>query len=138
MPPGLHCDRPTLRTMMRVLVIGGEPRILDALGCRLSAEGFAVTCASAGAENVRCGLADDVDIVIFDQSVSGRDGLTALTVVRQRAPWLPVIVVSVHDDVDDRIDALDAGATDFLAKPFSFAELVARMRAQLRRADDRT
>ncbi len=123
--------------MIRVLVIGSEPRVVDALGYRLNAEGFEVTCSSDGAENVRRGLADGVDIVIFDQSAPGRDGLAALAVVRQRKPRTPVIVVSGHNDVDDRIIALDVGATDFLGKPFSFGELVARMRAQVRRAAER-
>lgn len=120
--------------MMRVLVIEDEPAIVDFVRRGLQTEGFEVTCASDGTEGERRALADDVDLVVLDRMLPGRDGLEVLAAVRRRKPALPVIVISARAEAADRIMAFDAGATDFLSKPFSFGELVARVRAQLRRA----
>jgi two-component system OmpR family response regulator len=118
----------------RVLVIGNEPAIVNLLRSSLRAEGFGVTGASDGIEGEQRALADDVTLVVLDRIVSGRDGLDVLKLVRQQKPELRIIVLSARAAVADRIAAFDAGATDFLAKPFSPGELVARVRAQLRRA----
>jgi DNA-binding response OmpR family regulator len=79
-------------------------------------------------------LADDVTLVVLDQTVSDSDWLDVLMVLRRSRPELRIIILSARADVADRIAALDAGASDFLAKPFSAGELIARVRAQLRRA----
>jgi two-component system OmpR family response regulator len=117
-----------------VLVIGNEPAFVDLLRSRLQVEGFEVTCASDGIEGEQRALADDVTLVVLDRIVAGRDRLDVLKLVRQQKPELRIIVLSARAEVAERIMALDAGATDFLAKPFSSGELVARVRAQLRRA----
>ena len=117
-----------------VLVIGNEPAIVNLVRSRLQVEGFEVTCASDGIEGEQRALADDVTLVVLDRIVAGRDGLDVLKLVRQQKPELRIIVLSARAEVAERIVALDAGATDFLAKPFSSGELVARVRAQLRRA----
>jgi DNA-binding response OmpR family regulator len=93
-----------------------------------------VTAASDGIEGERRALADDVTLVVLDRMVSGSDRLDVLMALSQRKPGLPIILLGARAEVGDRIAAFDAGATDFLAKPFSPGELVARMRAQLRRA----
>jgi DNA-binding response OmpR family regulator len=117
-----------------VLVIGNEPAIVNLVRSRLQVEGFEVTCASDGIEGVQRALADDVTLVVLDRTVAGREGLDVLKLVRQQKPELRMIVLSARAEVAERIVAFDAGATDFLAKPFSPGELVARVRAQLRRA----
>jgi DNA-binding response OmpR family regulator len=109
-----------------VLVIGNEPAFVDLLRSRLQVEGFEVTCASDGIEGEQRALADDVTLVVLDRIVAGRDGLDVLKLVRQQKPELRIIVLSARAEVAERIVALDAGATDFLAKPFSSGELVAR------------
>ncbi len=119
--------------MRRILVIEDKPAIAAGLRLELPTEAFEVTSASNGIEGERLALADDVSLVI-DLIVSGRDDLGLLTAVRRRKPALPVIVLSSRAEVANRIAALDAGANDFLAEPFSSGELVARVRAQLRRA----
>lgn len=120
--------------MTRVLVIEDESGISDFLRRGLEAAGLEVTCASDGVEGKRRALEDDVDLVVLDRMLPGRDGLEVLAAVRQHKPALPMIVISARAEPADRIMAFDAGATDFLAKPFSLGELLARVRSQLRRA----
>ncbi|MGI8507684.1 MAG: response regulator transcription factor [Solirubrobacteraceae bacterium] len=115
-------------------MIAVSPAIVNVLRSRLRAGGLEVTGASNWIEGERRALADDVTLVVLDQIVPGRDALDVIMVVRHRKPALPIIVLSDHAEVADRIAAFDAGASDFLAKPFSPGELVARVRAQLRRA----
>ena len=117
-----------------VLVIGDAPAVVDLLRAQLRAEGVEVTGASDEIEGIRRASGDDVTLVVLDRIVSGRDGLAILMLVSQRRPALPIIVLSARAGVADRIAAFDAGATDVLAKPFAPGELVARVRAQLRRA----
>ncbi len=116
-----------------VLVIEDGPAIVDLLRSGLQAEGCKVTGAT-GVDGERRALPDEVTLVVIDQQMPGRDGLDMLRVVHERKPALPVIVLSDHIEVADRIAAFDAGASDFLAKPFSPGELLARVHAQLRRA----
>lgn len=120
--------------MPRLVLIEDEPGILDFLSRGLRAEGFDVICAADGVEGERQAVADGVDLVVLDRMLPGRDGLDVVNVIRQRRPALPAVVISARAEAEDRVTAFDAGATDFLAKPFSFGELVARVRAQLRRA----
>lgn len=117
-----------------VLVIGEDSAVLDLLRSRLQAEGVEVTGATDWIEGQRCALAGDVTLVVLDRMVSGSDRLDVLMALSQRKPGLPIIVLGACAEVGDRIAAFDAGATDFLAKPFSPGELAARVRAQLRRA----
>ena len=77
-------------------------------------------------------LADDVNLVILDLLLPRRDGLSILREVRGHKPTLPVIILTARDQVQDRVAGLDAGATDYLVKPFAFDELAARVRAHLR------
>jgi DNA-binding response OmpR family regulator len=118
----------------QILVIGDEPAIASLLRSGLADEGVGVMAASDGIEGERLALADDVSLVVLDQTVSDSEWLNVLMALRRRKPDVRIIVLSARADVADRIAAFDAGASDFLAKPFSAGELIARVRAQLRRA----
>ena len=121
-----------LLTTARVLLIEDEPGIVDFVQRGLQAEGFAVEAAADGIEGERLALSDSFDAVVLDLMLPGRGGLEILGSVRRAKPTLPVIVLTARGDIEDRVAGLDAGAVDYLVKPFSLAELLARVRAQLR------
>jgi two-component system OmpR family response regulator len=98
----------------------------------LEAEGFAVEAADDGIEGERLAMSDSFDAVVLDLMLPGRSGLEILVSVRRAKPTLPVIVLTARGEIEDRVAGLDAGAVDYLVKPFSLPELVARVRAQLR------
>jgi DNA-binding response OmpR family regulator len=115
-----------------VLVVEDEPGIVDFLQRGLQAEGYAVEATADGLEGERRALRESFDLIVLDMMLPGRDGLEILTKVRQSKPGLPVIVLTARGEIEDRVAGLEAGAVDYLVKPFSMAELVARVRAQLR------
>jgi DNA-binding response OmpR family regulator len=118
----------------RVLVVEDEPGIVDFLRRGLQSEGFAVDAASDGIEGERRALHEGFDLVVLDLMLPGVGGLEVLAKLRDAKPELPVIVLTARGEVEDRVAGLDAGAADYLVKPFSLAELCARIRAQLRAA----
>ncbi len=120
--------------LMRVLVVEDEPAIADFLRRGLSAEGYAVDVAFDGAEGERRALNDPVDLVVLDVMLPERDGMDVLAEIRRRRPGLPVILLTAREEIGDRVAGLDAGATDYVTKPFAFDELAARVRAHLRTA----
>jgi DNA-binding response OmpR family regulator len=120
---------------MRLLVVEDEPAIADFLARGLRSEGHAVTCAADAAAGEAAAIEQDVDLVILDLVLPDRSGLEVLRAIRAAKPALPVIVLSARSEVEDRVAGLDLGANDYVAKPFSFAELAARVRASLRRPD---
>lgn len=136
---GSRRRRTAARTMspMRILVIEDETAIADFVQRGLQAEGYAVAVASDGIEGERRALHEDVDLVILDVMLPGRDGLEVLASIRRVKPELPVVMLSARATVDDRVAGLDGGATDYVTKPFSFDELAARVRAHLRRPRQR-
>lgn len=115
-----------------VLLIEDEPGIVDFLQRGLAAEGFDVVAELDGAEGERRALRESFDLIVLDLMLPGRGGLEVLASLRAAKPGLPVIVLTARGEVEDRVGGLEAGAADYLVKPFSLAELVARMRAQLR------
>jgi DNA-binding response OmpR family regulator len=117
-----------------ILVIEDEPGIVDFLERGLSAHGFDVISAVDGVTGTDLALAQDVDLVVLDMLLPGRSGLEVLAELSMAKPALPVIVLTARGEIEDRIDGLDAGAVDYLVKPFSLGELAARVRAQLRAA----
>jgi DNA-binding response OmpR family regulator len=117
---------------MRILVIEDEALIADFLVRGLQAEGFAVTLARDGIDGQNQALDDAVDLVVLDLMLPGRGGLEVLGAIRAAKPALAVIILSARAEIEDRIAGLDGGASDYLVKPFSFGELVARIRVQLR------
>jgi DNA-binding response OmpR family regulator len=117
---------------MKILVVEDETAIADFVQRGLEAEGYAVACADDGPEGERQALDEDVDLVVLDLMLPGRDGLSVLGSIRESKPTLPVIVLTARDAVEDKVAGLDGGATDYVTKPFSFDELTARIRAHLR------
>lgn len=117
-----------------ILVIEDEPGIVDFLERGLRALGFDVESAQDGITGTDRALNENVDLVVLDLMLPGRDGLEILADLRVAKPELPVIVLTARGEIDDRIIGLDSGAADYLVKPFSLGELAARIRAQLRQA----
>jgi two-component system OmpR family response regulator len=116
---------------MRVLVIEDDARIVSFLDKGLTAEGHSVTCATTApeAEAALDTYGDDVDLVLLDLGLPAGDGEDILRRLRRRGSVVPVIVLTARAEVADRVRGLDAGANDYLTKPFAFDELLARMRA---------
>src|SRR3954466_460812 len=117
---------------MKILVVEDETAIADFVQRGLEAEGYAVECAGDGNEGERQALTGDPDLVVLDLMLPGRDGMSVLDSIRTEKPALPVIVLTAKDAVEDKVAGLDAGAVDYVTKPFSFDELTARIRARLR------
>lgn len=115
-----------------ILLIEDEPGIVDFLKRGLEVHGFEIRSARDGISGAARALREDVDLVVLDIMLPGRSGLEVLTDVRASKPTLPVIVLSARGEIADRVAGLDAGAVDYLTKPFSLKELVARIRTQLR------
>ena len=115
-----------------VLVIEDEPGIVDFIERGLQAEGFEVRSALDGNTGLRKALSEDVDLVVLDLMLPGRSGIEVLRELHGVKPALPVIVLTARGEVAERVAGLDAGAVDYLTKPFSLSELAARIRAQLR------
>jgi two-component system, OmpR family, copper resistance phosphate regulon response regulator CusR len=118
---------------MRILVAEDDAPLADFLRQRLVQEQFAVQLASDGIEAQRLAANQAFDLVILDLNLSGAAGLDVLRNIRLQKPDLPVMVVTGSSLVEERVRGLDAGADDYVAKPFAFAELAARIRAVLRR-----
>ena len=118
--------------MTRVLVVDDEPQIRRALGTNLKARGYEVDLAGTGEEALLMAADHHPDVVILDIGLPGIDGIE---VVRGLRGWttVPIIMLSVREDEADKVEALDAGADDYVTKPFGMNELLARMRAALRR-----
>ena len=119
---------------MRILVIEDEPRILGFLARGLEAEGFAVDTAGNGDAGLRRARRNAYDLVLLDLLLPGVDGLTVLQELSRDRPDLPVVIVSARSDLQTKLRGFGLGASDYLSKPFSFDELVARIRVALRRS----
>jgi DNA-binding response OmpR family regulator len=117
---------------MEILVVEDEAGIADFLERGLRAEGYGVTVAADGEAGARLALEPEVDLVVLDRMLPGIDGIEVLERVRRTRPLLPVIMLTAKGEVADRVEGLDSGATDYVTKPFAFAELLARIRARLR------
>src|SRR5262249_14907098 len=117
-----------------VLLIEDEPGIVDFVRRGLEGHGFEVLAETDGIAGERAALQENVDVVVLDLMLPGRSGMEVLATLRSAKPELPVIVLTARGEVEDRVAGLDAGAVDYLVKPFSLAELSARIRAQLRTA----
>ena len=118
---------------MRVLVVEDELKVANALREGLEGEEFQVVVETTGEGAYFRVTTETFDVVLLDLGLPGRNGLEILSAVRQRGLKTPVLVLTARDTVQDRVIGLDAGADDYLVKPFAFAELVARIRALVRR-----
>ena len=119
--------------MARLLVVEDECKVLRSLDRGLRAEGYEVVTAATGEDGYRLAVRQSFDCIVLDLMLPGRDGLQVLSDLRQAGKKLPVLVLTARDAVEDRVIGLDAGADDYMIKPFAFAELLARLRTLLRR-----
>ncbi|MEP1124592.1 MAG: response regulator transcription factor [Ilumatobacter sp.] len=120
---------------MSILLVEDEEGIVAFVRRGLEAAGYQVLVASDGIDGLALAMSDDVDLVVLDLGLPGIPGEEVLTRLRRRRPTVPVIILTAKDSVTDRVANLDAGADDYLIKPFSFSELLARIRARLRSTD---
>jgi two-component system OmpR family response regulator len=118
---------------MRILVVEDELKMAGLLRRGLLEEGHAADVARTGDDALWMAAAVEYDAVVLDLMLPGLDGVEVCRELRQRGIWAPVLMLTARDAVEDRVAGLDAGADDFLPKPFSFAELLARLRALGRR-----
>jgi heavy metal response regulator len=118
---------------MRLLVVEDEKRIADFLSRGLEGAGYAVDAANTGASALNLIHTADYDLVILDLMLPDMDGLHLLERIRNRKGGPPVLILSARGGLDDRVKGLEQGADDYLVKPFAFVELLARVRALLRR-----
>jgi DNA-binding response OmpR family regulator len=118
---------------MRILVIEDEPRILGFLARGLEAEGFTVHASRNGREGLKRARRDTYDLVLLDLLLPGLDGLSVLRELNRLHPDMPVVIVSARSDLPTKLRGFGLGAADYLSKPFSFDELIARIHVQLRR-----
>jgi two-component system OmpR family response regulator len=118
---------------VRALVIEDHPRIALLLRRGLGEEGFVVDVAETAGDGVSRGTEYDYDLIVLDLMLPDGDGVDALRRLRARERWSPVLILTARDSVEDRVRGLDAGADDYLVKPFALPELVARVRALIRR-----
>jgi DNA-binding response OmpR family regulator len=118
---------------MRILVVEDEKKVASFIKKGLQQEGYAADTVHDGAEAAQTASAFDYDLVVLDLMLPKRPGLDVLREIRQKKPKLPVLVLTAKGAIGDKVAGLDAGADDYLIKPFAFAELSARIRALLRR-----
>ncbi|MBX3285212.1 MAG: response regulator transcription factor [Actinobacteria bacterium] len=118
---------------MRVLVVDDDPKMASVLKRALEHEGYAVDLATDGTEALWAGQEFPYDAIVLDAVIPAPDGFAVCEGLRAAGRWMPVLMLTGRDSVEDRIRGLDAGADDYLPKPFALTELFARLRALLRR-----
>jgi two-component system, OmpR family, response regulator len=118
---------------MRVLVVEDETKLAELLRHRLRREGMGVDVASNGEEALVRATATEYDLILLDLMLPGIDGFGVCRSLRGHSIWAPTLMLTARDGIEDRVRGLDSGADDYLVKPFSFDELLARVRALLRR-----
>jgi len=122
--------------MPRLLIIEDERKVLRSLERGLQAEGYEVATAATGEAGYEQAQTQPVDCLVLDLMLPGRDGMQVLADLRRAGNTTPVLILTARDAIEDRVLGLDAGADDYLVKPFAFAELLARLRVLLRRGRD--
>jgi two-component system, OmpR family, response regulator len=121
-------------TVVRVLVIEDETKLAEVVARGLREEGYAADIAGGGEDALWMAQAAGYDAILLDVMLPGADGFEVCRRLRELGVWSPVLMLTARDAVEDRVHGLDAGADDYLVKPFSFEELLARLRALVRRA----
>lgn len=118
---------------MRILIVEDEKSLLNIISKRLNNEGYCVDAVSNGTDGLVYFQSAEYDLVILDLMLPGIDSITLLKKIRKNKIITPVLILTAKDSIQDRVSGLDAGADDYLTKPFSLEELLARIRALLRR-----
>jgi two-component system, OmpR family, response regulator len=118
---------------MRILIVEDEVKMASLLRRGLGEEGLAADVARTGDDAIWMARATEYDAIVLDVMLPGTDGFAVCRRLREAGTWSPVLMLTARDAVEDRVEGLDAGADDYLTKPFSFAELLARLRALVRR-----
>ena len=118
---------------MRILIVEDQVKMASLLRRGLREEGLAADVAQTGDDAIWMARATEYDAIVLDVMLPGTDGFEVCRRLRDGGTWSPVLMLTARDSVDDRVAGLDAGADDYLTKPFSFAELLARLRALVRR-----
>jgi two-component system, OmpR family, response regulator len=118
---------------MRALVVEDEAKMAALIRRGLVEEGYAADIARTGEEAIWMARATPYDAIVLDVMLPGRDGFSVCRELREGGVWAPILMLTARDGVEDRVAGLDGGADDYLTKPFSFAELLARLRALVRR-----
>src|SRR5215475_13018985 len=121
---------------MRILLVEDEPRVASFVAKGLREQSYAVDIAGEGESALYQTEVNDYDLIVLDVMLPGKDGFEICRELRRRFITAPVLMLTARDAVDDRVEGLDSGADDYLVKPFEFKELLARVRALLRRARD--
>jgi two-component system, OmpR family, response regulator len=119
---------------VRTLVVEDEPKLAALLKRGLTEDGHVADVARNGEDAISMAVGAPYDVIVLDVMLPGIDGFATCRELRRRNVWTPVLMLTARDAVEDRVEGLDTGADDYLVKPFSFAELVARLRALARRA----
>ena len=120
----------------RVLIVDDEPSIRRALHTTLSGLGFQIEEASGGEQAISFVRSEHYDAALLDINLPGIGGIETCREIRRLEPQLPILMLTIRDDADDKIEALDAGADDYITKPFHVGELIARVRAAVRRSQN--
>jgi two-component system OmpR family response regulator len=120
---------------VRVLVVEDEPRMATLIRRGLTREGLAADVAGTGEDALWMSGAHEYDAIVLDVMLPGIDGFETCRQLRTNGDWTPVLILTARDSVEDRVSGLDTGADDYLVKPFAFAELLARLRALVRRGE---
>ena len=123
---------------MRVLIVEDEKKMADSLRKGLEADRYSVSLAQTGEEGFYLASTETYDLLVLDLMLPGRDGLQILTSLRHQGFATPVLILTARDSIEDRVHGLDAGADDYLVKPFAFPEFLARVRALARRGKTET
>jgi two-component system copper resistance phosphate regulon response regulator CusR len=118
---------------VRILLVEDEFKVGNAVSKGLEAEGYEITWAQTGEEGFFYASSQTFDLILLDVMLPGRDGIEVLHTLRKQGSKTPILLLTAKDAIEDRVLGLDAGADDYLVKPFAFAELSARLRALLRR-----
>jgi two-component system, OmpR family, response regulator QseB len=118
--------------MNRILIVEDETHIFTPVQKGLRANGFITSIAATGQEAINLAIDADFDLIILDLGLPDMDGWAVLTALRQRGEQMPIIILTARDDIHDKITGLEGGANDYMTKPFSFQELLARVRLRLK------